>query len=179
MGAGQSRSDEVFHNETPIQFSQDVVNHLSDYQASPETSPQRQTTLDAHIRSRIQAELEHLHEEEDKVREEIEQALEKENLDRELSMAGKASEVDASDSSSGDVKSGVTLLNDLEDIRQKVDRFQTRRELSEFPQVKTNGEALVSCYKANVASPLDCWKEVQQFKASVTAMEQQHFHSLQ
>lgn len=102
--------------------------------------------MDAHVRSRIHAELEHLRTEEENVRREIEQALEKENLDRERSMAGEASEEDV-DGALGDVKTSASLMGDLEEIRRKVDRFQVRRELGDFPAVKENGEAVISCYK--------------------------------
>jgi altered-inheritance-of-mitochondria protein 13 len=101
--------------------------------------------LDAHIRSRIQNELEHLRQEEENVRQEIEQALEKENLDGEKIMAGEASEGDGS--AIGGVKSGAALTGDLEEIRKKVDRFHSRRDLSDFPGLKANGEDVTSCYR--------------------------------
>ncbi|KAG2092925.1 uncharacterized protein F5147DRAFT_747979 [Suillus discolor] len=141
MGAGQSKVDteeKVFYNETPIQFSQDVVNHLSDHSMSPDTSPERQSTLDAH----------HLRAEEESVQREIELALERENIDREKSSAGgKVAE--------GDVKNSMTLMGDLEEIHTKVDRFQTRRQLSDYPAVKESGEAVVLCYRQNPTTPLD------------------------
>lgn len=165
------------------------MNHLADRLASPETTPERQSTLDAHIRSRIQSELEHLRKEEENVRQEIEKALEKENLDRERTMAGTASETEGD--ALGDVKSSAALVGDLEEIRSKVDRFQTRRDLSAFPAVKADGEAVISCYqcvyflfdtstallicifvRANPTTPLDCWRQVQNFKASVAQVEQ-------
>ncbi len=68
------------------------MNQLADRQEATETTPERQSILDGHIRARIRDELEHLKRDEEVVRQEIELALEKENLDREASMAGKASE---------------------------------------------------------------------------------------
>ena len=64
-----------------MQFSQDVVNQLSDNLASPDTPPERQSSIDAHVRSRIQAELARLREEEEQVKQEIERA---ENLFEEV-----------------------------------------------------------------------------------------------
>ena len=172
MGASQSRpeSDEkVFSSETPIQvqfssdhyiytrekanvtshcisqFSQDVVNHLSDHLASPDTPPERQSTIDAHIRSRIQSELEHLREEEEQVKAEIERALEKENLDRERAMAGEESE--AEDGAAGGVKSSTTLMGDLEEVRRKVEKYHSRHNLEGLSEVQAKGEAVTSCYK--------------------------------
>lgn len=165
MGSSQSKPDveeKVFQNETPIsvcfsvisfvyfalltgvlQFSHDIVNRLSDRINTSETTPERQSTLDAHIRSRIQSELEHLKQEEENVRLEIERVLERENLDRERSMAGEASEGGAV----GSIKSSASLMSDLEEIRSKVDKYQAKRNLTEFPDLKESGEAVTSCYK--------------------------------
>jgi altered-inheritance-of-mitochondria protein 13 len=170
MGASQSKSDtdeKVFYNETPIQvislysgihhpdryqlysfqFGQDVVHHLSDHLTSPETTPDRQTTLDAHIRSRIQADLQHLREQEEHVQHEIEIALEKENLEREKSMAGEVSAPNEDESTLARVKSSAALMGDLEEIRNKVDRFHSRQEFEGIRTVKEKGEAVVSCYR--------------------------------
>jgi len=180
MGAGQSKADteeKVFYNQTSVQFSQDVVNHLADNSLSPETSPERQTTLDSHVRARIQAELEHLRAEEENVQQQIELALEKENIDREISLAGGDSET-SEEVVQGDVKNSTILLGDLEEIRSKVDRFQARRQLSDYPAVKESGEAVVLCYKQNPTTPLDCWQQVSEFRASVAQAESERLASL-
>jgi len=188
MGAGQStvsnegEDEKVFYSQTPVQFSQDVVNHLSDHAASTETTPERQTTLDAHIRARIQAELEHLRQEEENVRQEIAQALEKENLDREREMAGHEQAADAEDSNAeggvGSVKSSAALQGDLEEVRQKLDKYKAKQELTESLEIKAHAEALVTCYKNNPTTTLDCWREVQTFKASIAELEKQHVKTL-
>lgn len=121
------------------------MNHLADNVAAPEPSAERQASIDAQIRARIQAELEHLREEEDQVRQEIEHALEKENLDRERAMAGEESESEGE--GAGGVKSSTALMGDLEDVRQKIERFQTRRALGEFPEVQAASNAVVNCYR--------------------------------
>jgi altered-inheritance-of-mitochondria protein 13 len=121
-----------------------VVNHLSDRLDSPETTPERQSVLDAHIRGRIQGELERLRKDEEDIRHEIEQALEKENLDKERSVAGEESEGGAS---SGGLRSSTALLGDLEEMRSKIDKYNSRRDFSTFPEVKTTGEAVVECYR--------------------------------
>lgn len=126
------------------QFSQDVVNHLSDIQPSPELPPSHQSTLDAHIRARIRAEIEHLRKEEEDVRHEIEAALEKENLDKARSLAGEAS---SSSGATGSVKNSSALLGDLEELKSKVDKYHSKRRLDEVPDVKNGSEAVVECYK--------------------------------
>lgn len=165
MGAGQSTSsspdEKVFQTETPIsvslmassffvvltcsQFSPDVVNQLSDRMDSPETTPERQSILDAHIRARIHDELEHLKRDEEQVRNEIERALERENLDREKSMAGDASEGDGS--SAGDIRNSAALLGDLEEIKSKIEKYQSNKKSSEYPEVEASGSAVAECYK--------------------------------
>ncbi|CCM06094.1 uncharacterized protein FIBRA_08341 [Fibroporia radiculosa] len=181
MGAGQSTphaDEKVFSSEIPIQFSQDVVNQLSDHTASPDPPPERQSSIDAHVRSRIQAELARLREEEAQVKTEIERALEKENLDREREMAGAASTEEGEEGIAGSVKSSAALMGDLEEVRKKVERFHSRHELEGYAAVQAKGEAVVSCYKNHASTPLDCWREVSEFKTSVAQVEQQYVHSL-
>lgn len=174
MGASQStpqQDEKVFTPDTNLhvrlpcpspasqthkrQFSEDVVNQLADHQASPEIPHDRQLTIDAHIRSRIQSELGHLQQEEERVREEIERALEKENLDRERGMAGEES---ASEdvSAAGSVKSSAALMGDLEELRQKVEKYHTRRSSEELSDVRAKGEQVVSCYKCVAQVPSSC-----------------------
>ena len=71
------------------QFSQSVVNYLADNLASAETSPERQSVLDAQIRSKLQAEISRLREEEENLKQMLASTLEKENIDKERSMAGE------------------------------------------------------------------------------------------
>lgn len=123
-----------------VQISPVVVNNLSARLASEETIPERQLAIDSHIRERIQRELTALRAEEETVQIELHHALEKENLDRELGMVEDGS-------THGGLKTGVALIGDLEEIREKVDRFQTRRQLGDFLPVKVTGEAIASCYK--------------------------------
>ncbi|KZT66722.1 hypothetical protein DAEQUDRAFT_444004 [Daedalea quercina L-15889] len=181
MGANQStpQTDEkVFPAETPIQFSQDVVNQLADHMASPDPPPERQSSIDAQIRARIHSELTRLRSEEEEVKAEIERALEKENLDRERAMAGEEAADSGAEGSAGTVKSSAALLGDLEELRSKVDRFKARRELEGYTEVQAKGQAVVSCYKNSPSRALDCWREVGEFKASVAQLEEQYVHSL-
>jgi altered-inheritance-of-mitochondria protein 13 len=92
------------------------------------------------VRAKINAEAARLHEGDDVLRQEIEAALERENLDRERCMTGDVDE-------HGDVKNSTALLGDLEVVRQKVDRYRTRASLSEHPEVKQASEAVASCYQ--------------------------------
>ena len=108
-----------------------MVNQLDALEAS-ETTPERQLILDSHIRARIRDDLEHLKEEDEKVRREIEHALEKENLDREKSMA-----------SEGDGANSSILLGDMDEIRVRIDKYALRRNGVEVEAV----DDVVQCYK--------------------------------
>jgi altered-inheritance-of-mitochondria protein 13 len=105
-----------------------VVNQLE----ASET-PERQLILDSHIRARIRDELEHLKKDEEDVRGEIERALEKENLDREKSMA-----------SEGDEANSSILLGEMDEIRDRINKYASRRKDVEVGAV---GDAVVKCYK--------------------------------
>jgi altered-inheritance-of-mitochondria protein 13 len=118
------------------QVSPALANQLSDATLSPDVSPARQAALDAGVRAKINAESARLHEGDDVLRQEIEAALERENLDRERSMTGDVDE-------HGDVKNSIALLGDLEEV----DRYRTRASLSEHPEVKQASEAVASCYQ--------------------------------
>ena len=74
---------------------------------------------------------------------EIEAALERENLDRERGMAGDAD----ADAAHGDVKNSTVLLGDLEEVRQKVDRYRVRASLADHLSVKEARDAVASCYQ--------------------------------
>lgn len=177
MGASHSKQDteQVFYNQVPIQVSPitpfDPVTHriiyppqvsselatqLSDTSLSPKVSPTRHAILDQTVRAKINAEAARLlrgtdndkngESGVDMVRREIEAALERENLDRERGMAGDA-DADADAAQHGDVKNSTALLGDLEEIRQKVDRYRVRASLTDHIGVKEAREAVASCYQ--------------------------------
>lgn len=81
-------------------------------------------------------------------------ALEKENLDREK------------DAESPSSANSTILLGDLDELRTKIDRFQARRSIDHLPEVKADAQQLSLCFKDNQSSTLNCWDQVQKFKAS-------------
>lgn len=131
-----------------------------------------------------------MREEEEQVKTEIEHALEKQNLDRERAMAGEESE--AENDGVGGVKSSAAILGDLEEVRRKVEKYHARHNLEGLPEVQAKAEAVASCYKSVLAlrqfsqyvshagwhlrthhaTSLDCWREVEEFKVSVSQVEQ-------
>jgi altered-inheritance-of-mitochondria protein 13 len=97
----------------------------------------------------------------------------------------------------GDVKNSTVLLGDLEEIRQKVERYRERASLTDHLSVKEAREAVASCYqcvpppplepeslshrpcRANPTTTLNCWSEVAAFRSSVSELEQvcDHFRA--
>ncbi|KAI0062213.1 hypothetical protein BV25DRAFT_1916139 [Artomyces pyxidatus] len=170
MGASQSIASDpdqkTFYNEVPIQISGELVSQLSDDPLNPAVSPARQSLIDADIRSRIQQEAARLATDEEVVRTQIEAALERENIHRERALADE-----------GEASSAV-LLGDLEEVRQRVDRFKEKKELVEADGVREAGEAVVACYNAHPKTPLDCWLEVGAFRSAVAQVERKYVDSL-
>ena len=158
MGAQQSTPGEgqvVYSNETPIQvrkltihsivqltdfnfyqFSQDVINHLSDTRSSPNPAPERQQALDAVVQERIHSEMKRLHEAEVAVQADIQAALERENLDREKQI------VEHTDGASSE-----ELRAELDEVQKRAERFKSRLALGHAPEVKESQARLVACYK--------------------------------
>jgi len=154
------------------------VSKLTDKADTPEVTPGRQSLLDSGVRQRIMQDVAKLKDEEVDVQRQIELALERENLDRELSMAGGASVVTDGESTVGVVKSSTALLEDLEEIRLKVDRYNVRQDLADHPDLKAKSEAVIECYSSNPTRTLDCWKEVSAFHHAVSDVEQKYVESL-
>lgn len=70
------------------QFSPDLLSQLSGNLESTSTSPEREESLDKHVRERIKAELAVLQTQEEEVKHALKEALQKENLGREINIAG-------------------------------------------------------------------------------------------
>ncbi|KAL5511482.1 hypothetical protein ACEPAH_4699 [Sanghuangporus vaninii] len=183
MGAGQSKAGQDEQDgldEVPVQFSQDVVDHLVDAAASPSPTPQRQSSIDAQIRARIHSEVSRLQQEEEDIRKEIELSLAKENLDLETRGAGHSDDGGDGGLLEEDVHKALNsnvILGDLEEVRQKVEKYRSKREDVEQNPAEQAAKALSSCYESNANRPLECRKEAAAFKASVAQMEQDYIAS--
>ena len=117
-----------------------MIDHLQESAESTDTSPERQSTLDAHIRARINAELGRLREEEKVVREQIEAALEKENLSKERPGT-------EGDEAEGGVNSSSSIQGALDEVQKKVDRFHAKRDISGYLPVSESSQKLIECYR--------------------------------
>lgn len=155
-----------------MQFNDKLISQLSSNSLpSSSVPPSRQATLDEHIQQRINSELKRLHEQEQSVRQEIERALEKENLDKERGSAAEASE----GSQSNSIPHSASLLQDLQELEKRTSALQKdRSKLSDdvnWKQVEINREQLVACFRENQAKPLHCKNQVEHFKQAVANLE--------
>lgn len=118
-------------------MSQLSANSLPTINAQP--SAARQETLDAHIQARINQELSRLQGQEASVKEEIERALEKENLDRERGEDGQPG-----------VSHSVTLHKDLEDLERRTlglrEEIVKGKEGVAWAAVDSGRKALEECF---------------------------------
>lgn len=66
--------------------------------------------------------------------------------------------------------SSAKVFAELEKLRKGLDG---RKKVREMPRdVERAREELVGCLRTNDRRPLDCWREVEAFKASVSKMEE-------
>jgi len=180
MGGSQSRSPEqeekIFERPSNVQFSQGFVNHLADNLASNDVPHARQESLDARVRERIDSEASRLRQQEQVIEREIVQALDQSSLLR----SDRFTAQDSADDLvvDGKVRSSFTLQQDMDQIEQKVDHYQSRRELRGVVEVMRKADTVASCYKEHSAAPLDCWHQVEDFKSAVASLEQEYLDSV-
>jgi altered-inheritance-of-mitochondria protein 13 len=61
------------------------------------------------------------------------------------------------------------VQKEIMDLRKKLD---SRKKLDKVsPEVEKAKESLVTCLRTNDRRPLDCWQEVETFKAEVAKLE--------
>lgn len=178
-------------HSSPSQFSETLINHLSSQSTpSSQVPSSRQEALDAHIQSRIQSELAQLRKQEQQVRQEIERALEKENLDREK---GKSNQEEGNEGGKG-LSHSASLFEDLKQLEKRTAGVKKeRQETPEWKQVDEGKKALEKCFSQvlspftltstssrltfcfvnsdNPKTPLECRAEAEKFKAAVAGVE--------
>ncbi|KAL8286448.1 hypothetical protein RQP46_004465 [Phenoliferia psychrophenolica] len=158
--------------DSPVQFGEGLISHLSSNSlpssssnSAAAPSAARSDALDQHVQSRITAELTRLHEQEASVKDEIERALEKENLDRE---AG------ADDGQPG-VSHSATLMKDLEELETRTVALRQdilrNKESAVWGAVDTGRKSLEECFLGHKESPLECRDKAQAFLDAVAGVE--------
>ncbi|KAI5274691.1 hypothetical protein E4T47_02276 [Aureobasidium subglaciale] len=182
MGSGSSKpqgSPYVFAADSPVSFSPSVVDSL---QNSHETDSTRQRNLDLQIQQRVTAELERIREEEAKRLAQYTSTLTPTSDDSSDSSSSSSSSSSDSPSIKDKISSALTpsslqnkdrsndsVSKEVAELRSKLER---RKSLDKTDvAVEKAKEGLVQCLRLNDRRPLDCWEQVETFKAEVAKLE--------
>lgn len=65
----------------------------------------------------------------------------------------------------------ASLREDIEAVKRQVDKYAERRKLAADTAVEQSRQAVLECYKKNSERPLDCWKQVEEFRMQVASVE--------
>ncbi|KAI9722527.1 MAG: hypothetical protein M1828_004522 [Chrysothrix sp. TS-e1954] len=183
MGASSSRQDgseHVFAADTPVRFSQNVVDSL---QTSSQTDSTRAKNIELQIQSRVTAELERLLESSsDSLKTASEAASHEEAQTQHASeqpskrpftnrMSEKLFGSDNSNTSKDKDKDldRTHVSNEIEELRKKLSKRKQTTEMDK--DVAHAKDAVVTCLRLNDRRPLDCWAEVERFKSEVGRLE--------
>ncbi|KAG9941096.1 DUF1690-domain-containing protein, partial [Aureobasidium melanogenum] len=176
MGSGSSKpqgSQYVFAADSPVSFSPSVVDSL---QNSPETDSTRSRNLELQIQQRVTAELERIREQEAQRLAQYTESLTPSSPDSsddsssDPSLTEKISSALTPSSSQSKSRSNDSVSKEVAELRNKLER---RKKLEQTdPAVEKAKEGLVQCLRVNDRRPLDCWEQVEAFKAEVAKLEQ-------
>ncbi|WWC71946.1 uncharacterized protein I206_105905 [Kwoniella pini CBS 10737] len=167
MGAAQSsqnvQDQVILPNEptTSVEFSPSLISRLSSSSSNDKSDNQTTNTTDEKIKKRLEIEIENLRLKENEILTKINKELEKENLNKEK--PGMSSEI---------------LSKDIEQIKLKVERLN-QNKFNEGKGISDARKQVIGCYLNNPDKPLDCWKQVENFKTEVAKLEQAFVKSLQ
>lgn len=179
MGAGQSKPDEstkhVFASDTPIQFSQELIDSL---QASSETNSTRAKSLELHIQQRVADELEKIKKHEASSLDAIRKKITEETGSDPSSISPKdlIPGISNSDEKKRKDQSSKKVQEEIEKLKQQLGQRKTVKDLPK--DVENARQDVISCLRINDRKPLDCWKEVEIFKQQVRKMEENYVGSL-
>ncbi|KAL9102815.1 MAG: hypothetical protein Q9187_009080 [Circinaria calcarea] len=187
MGQGSSKpapasTQHVFTSETPVRFSQELVDAL---QASPETDSTRSKDLELHIQTRVTAELSRLEAEQSRILKELEEQIsatpdgttESSNPDSQLNVPDQSSALGGKDhraKAEGDHLRDLgrqTVQREIEELRRRLSQRKLREDIMTDKGVEKAKEDVVRCLRINDRRPLDCWQEVDTFKKEVGRLE--------
>ncbi|KHO00234.1 DUF1690 domain-containing protein [Metarhizium album ARSEF 1941] len=127
------------------------VEVLDSFKSSPETDASRARLIEQHIQARVAEELKKLQ-------------------DKESEALGAAHDKIASSGGSDDNEpSSFSLGKEVDELRRKL---EGRRNVRQLPEgVERARGAVVRCLREHDRRPLDCWQEVEDFKAEVRKLE--------
>ena len=148
---------------------------------APQTDSTRSKQQELHYQQRLTEELEKLREKEAQNLSDLSKTLDHEQPTEPTSLTDKLSDVterisDATSSSAAlaekrkqQDRSNASVTKEIEALKKKL---ETRKKLEEAdPQVNKAKEDVVACLRLHDRRPLDCWKEVDNFKREVGRLE--------
>ncbi|KAG6017378.1 hypothetical protein E4U54_007383 [Claviceps lovelessii] len=158
MGANASKLDSngqyQWKASGPPSVSLEVVDSL---RSSPETDASRAKLIEQHIQARVAEELKKLQKKETEA----------------LSLAHEkmAANIDDDDVNNTDKRAvtSFSLGREVDELRRKLEQRKNIRELPE--EVDRARSEVIRCLRENDRRPLDCWQEVESFKAEVKKLE--------
>ncbi|GAM89665.1 hypothetical protein ANO11243_077040 [Dothideomycetidae sp. 11243] len=175
MGSGGSKpagdpSSHVFSAEAPVRFSQQVLDSL---QNSSETDSTRARAQELHIQARVQSELRKIRDTENARLDSLlsdltptEDSPASSNEDPSLTDKVKSA---LKGGSNGVDRTHDSVKKEIDNLRAKLDE---RRKLEKpAAEVQKAKDQLVQCLRVNDRRPLDCWREVEEFKNEVARLE--------
>jgi altered-inheritance-of-mitochondria protein 13 len=65
----------------------------------------------------------------------------------------------------------ASLREDIEAVKRRAEKYAQRKQLGADTGIEESRQALVKCYRENLQKPLDCWREVENFKKQVETLE--------
>ncbi|PYH97689.1 DUF1690-domain-containing protein [Aspergillus ellipticus CBS 707.79] len=195
--AASANSQHVFSGSVPVQFSSNFVDSLN---SNSETDSSRARSLELQIQERVAQELERLRAREQQTLAEIEKRIAdikpsasasaapsnvayppgSLNLDApRIPFAGResyvapAAPVDAAAAAGTPVNRELSrefVNTEIEELRLKL---EGRKKLMELDAgIEKARKDVVGCLRLNDRRPLDCWKEVEDFKREVARLEE-------
>jgi MICOS complex subunit MIC19 len=87
--------------------------------------------------------------------------------------AGESKAVEDSEASNAGSRGSASLREDIEAVKRRVEKYSQRKQLGagSDSSVEASRQAVVKCYRENAERPLDCWKQVEEFKQQVAGIE--------
>ncbi|KAI9054334.1 hypothetical protein LZ554_001499 [Drepanopeziza brunnea f. sp. 'monogermtubi'] len=174
MGSASSKQPEttpktqVWTSETPVRFSQGLVDSL---QSSSESDSTRAKALELHIQSRVSEELKKLQDRAARDFEELSARISAAE-DAASTTTPKQQSAAAANRSEGDQLRQLgreAVQNDVAELKRKL---EGRRKLAGVGEgVEKAKSEVVRCLRENDRRPLDCWREVEGFRREVKRLE--------
>ncbi|KAK2592155.1 hypothetical protein QQS21_010163 [Conoideocrella luteorostrata] len=134
----------------PPSVSLDVVDSL---RSNPETDASRARLIEQHVQARVAEELKKLQKKESEA----------------LNAAHDKIATSEGSSSKEKGETSFSLGKEVDELRRKLEERKKVRDLPE--NVEKARSQVIQCLRQNDRRPLDCWQEVENFKAEVKKME--------